>query len=247
MADDDTSTDETTESPKVDAEPVTPAPVAPDAATEPAPAAPAVPTTPAGRPPVDRRSLGLGALAVGARVLAFLLGVAAGGHHGEGGRSEKRDGRGPFAPGGGGEIEGGRGFHGGGPGMQGGMQGGMRGDMRGGMPGGGSGERGFMGRGGHGGGAGVVESASDDELTVAPLGGRIEELTVKLDDDTEVKVRGDDGADDLEDAEASDIDEGDIVMVLGAPGDVEDGDDEDAATTATIDAKAVVILRNGDE
>jgi hypothetical protein len=107
----------------------------------------------------------------------------------------------------------------------------------------------MMGRGGHG-GAGVVESVSDDELTIAPLGGRIEELTVRLDDDTEVKARGDDGARDIEDASVSDIDEGDIVMALGSPDDTDDDDedaDEDAATTATLDAKVIVILRDGDE
>lgn len=232
MADDDTSTDETVESPKVDAEP----------------ASPAVPTATSGRPPVDRRSLGLGAVAVGALVLAFIAGLAVGGHHDRGGdRMERmRDGRGPFAPGRQGGEERGGGFLGGRRGMHGGKAEG--GGMRGGMPGGGPGTKGGMGRGGHG-GAGVVESASADELTIAPLGGRIEELTVNLDDDTEVKVRGGNGAGDIEDAEVSDIDEGDIVMVLGTPGDVDDdgGDDEDAASSATIDAKAVVILRDGDE
>ncbi len=235
MADDDTSTDETVETRKVDAEPATPA--------EPVAVASASTTT---RRELDRRSIGYGALAVGALVLAFFAGMVVGNHHDRDGRFERS--RGEFAQGGPGG--GGRGmFERGGRGDDmpgGGMQGGMRGGMQGGMPGGGPGEHGGMGRGGHG-GAGVVESVSSDELTVAPLGGRIEELTVKLGDDTEVKQRGDDGAGDVEDAKVSDIDEGDIVMVLGAPGDSEaDADDEDA-TSATVDAKVVVILRDGDE
>lgn len=236
MADDDTSTDETVESPTVDAAPVTPDPVTAEPVTE-------QPVARVERTGVDRRSLGIGAGAVGALVLAFLAGLAIGGHHDRGGRFEQaRDGRGGFMQRG----DGGRGDMRGGGMRGGGMPGGeMRGgDARGGF-GGGPGAR--DGRGHGGGGAGVVESASDDELTISPLGGRIEELTVNLDDDTEVTQRGDDGARDVEDAAVSDIDEGDIVMVLGEPADNEDGDDEDADTTATIDATAVIILRDGDE
>ncbi len=254
MADDDKPVDETVESPKVEAEPEAPH------ARPAVPAVPPAPTTPAARTAIDRRSLGLGALGAFVLVLAFVAGMLVSGHDDRGDRFERmRDGGGGMMQGGGerGAMHGG-GRGGGEQGMRGGagMQGGqgkrggqgMHGGRGGGMFGGGAGEPGgAMGRGGHG-GAGVVESASDDELTVAPLGGSIEELTVKLDDDTEVKLRGDDGARDLEDADVSDIDEGDIVMVMGEPDDGDgDGDDDDSATTATIDAKRVVILRSGDE
>lgn len=192
----------------------------PDAA---APEEPAATPDPAPRPPrtpVDRRSLGLGALAVGALVLAFVLGMAIGGpdHHDRFERAREASG----------------------PMMR--QGGGMRGERA--MPG--------MRGGGHGrGGAGVVEAVSADKLTVAPLHGPVAELTVQLDDDTEVKVRGADGAQDIEDAAVSDIDEGDIVMVMGSRDESDENDNsddeaDDEDDAQTLDADVIVILRDAD-
>ena len=103
---------------------------------------------------------------------------------------------------------------------------------------GGRGGEGTMG--GHG-GAGVVTDISDDELTIEPLGGRVEELVATIDDDTEFQVRGDSGPRDLEDASIDDIEEGDIVMVLGTQDDSGDSD------SVTVTARTIVLLRSGDE
>ncbi|MCW2927012.1 MAG: hypothetical protein JWM86_980 [Thermoleophilia bacterium] len=199
-------------------------------------------TDPAGDPRrsrVDGRTLGLIAAGVVALVLAFAAGSAVGGDDGDRhGRGElRRDGGGPGFAGderrGGGGMRGERGGQGGPRGMAGG---GMRGGHGGGM------------RGGHGGGMGVVTGIEGDELTIEPLGGPVEEVTAALDDDTEIKRRGDDGAGDIEDAERSDLDEGDIVAIRGDRDDDEDADGAEGAddAAATVDADTVVILRDAE-
>ncbi len=192
-----------------------------------------------GRAPIDRRSLGIGAAAVVALVLAFLAGAAVGGDDHDDERVAAVRGERMFG--------GGHGRPRGGDGPRFDMRHHGRSGAKGARRGGGFGGPGsFMGRGGHG-GAGVVESVSDDKLTIAPLAGRTKELVVRLGDDTKVTMRGDDGPHDIEEAKVSDIDEGDIVMVLGKPGDGKANDGKADKASAIVDARAVFILRNRSE
>jgi hypothetical protein len=174
----------------------------------------------------DRRSAGITVGALLALLLAFLVGLAIGHHHG-------RDGWGD------GHFQQMRAQGGGMPFQQRGR--GHAGNMRGGAPGMDRGERGGEsgGPGRQGGVMGVVTKASSTELTVDPLrggGGDTSSVTVTLGSDTKVYRQGSDGR---EDAKVSDIDTGAIVGVR-ASGGASDGD------SSSIAADEVMILRAGD-
>jgi hypothetical protein len=126
----------------------------------------------------------------------------------------------------------------GGPGGAGEMGRGMGGGAMGGGPGG----RGGM----HGGGMGVVTKASSSSLTIEPLMGREDSVTVKLGDDVEVYERGNDGPGDIESATVSDIDEGDIVAVRPNRDEAREESDASDDDTKTIEASEIIILHNGE-
>lgn len=239
----------TTESDAIDAGEhveTAPEPAQRAAGTSPAPA-------PAAKRGIDARTLGLaGAIAV-AIVLVFMGGLAIGTHHdgrgmhgNEWGPRGGMDGARGGGPGQGSGPQGERGMRGGfgmqgGPGGGGGQQGGGMPGARGGMPGGGDGPG---GRRMHGGGLGIVEKASSSQLTIATLAGPDEQLKVTLNDDTQVLTRGDAGPQDLEEAEANDIEQGDIVMVHAARPTADSSSDDAASTKVTADAIIIVRAAN---
>lgn len=224
-------------------------------ATEPASADGAMPA-PARRErrSFDRRSALLAVGGVVALLAVLGIGIGIGRKHDgdDGGRFERAGDRGgmPFA--------GGRGMRGGGPGahMGGGPGGGPGGDREFGNGGegrfgGGPGGPGGRGGGMRGGGMGVVTKASSSSITIEPLAGPDQTVTVKLGDGVDVYRRGPDGPGDIEQAKVSDIDAGDIVAVRPDRADSEDADDAGDAEEAedenrTIDAGDIIILRDGE-
>jgi hypothetical protein len=235
--------DETAETEVVEqVDPASDAPTEPATTATPPPAEPAAtPVTAAASAPAarDHRGMLVGAGVALVIVLAFVAGLAIGTGHDDDRREERLAAM--YAAGGGpGEQQGRRG---GGPGGMQGREGGGPGGTYG-REGGGRGEMGGPGGGPRGGVMGVVDSASDQELVVESLRGG-EQVTVTIDDDTRIVRQGDAGPGDIEEADASDIGEGDIVAVHAQrDGDAEsDADDEDRQ----VAADAVMILRAGSE
>jgi hypothetical protein len=137
----------------------------------------------------------------------------------------------------------------------GGPHGGGMGEGRGpGMRGGGMGEGDGPGmRGGgrqkgmRGGGMAVVTKVDDSTLTVTMLRSGTS-TTVMVNDDTTYTTRGDNGENDIEDAQLSDIREGSIIMVRPTSDDAQDTEesDDEREEPSELTAKGIFLLYAGE-
>jgi hypothetical protein len=90
---------------------------------------------------------------------------------------------------------------------------------------------------------GVVTGVTKNSLTFDRIRGGNGSVTVSIDDDTKVVRHGDAGPRDAKPAKLDDIDEGDIVAVMGARDGSKSGDDDADQVTASM----IMLLRAADE